>query len=214
MLVFDDAYEEASGTAFPILQRYGFLASCMVVTGCIGMTNRWDEAAGLPSFQLMNESQIQRWSSEGIEFGGHTRSHRELPYESDERVESEVAECKEDLTKLLGEPPACFAYPFGGLSAAATAAVRRHFQLGFTAWPGRLHLATDPALAPRIAFLPGESTFGMWCRLRLGRNPFEVLRNRWRKLAEREPSMPARPFVLQAVRSSAEETRDSEISGG
>jgi peptidoglycan/xylan/chitin deacetylase (PgdA/CDA1 family) len=186
IVVFDDAYEEAAQVAFPIMERHGFKAACMVVTGCIGMTNRWDEDAGRPSFQLMNESQIQQWARRGFEFGGHTRSHRELPLETDDRVELEVARCKEDLARILGTPPTSFAYPFGGLSEAATAAVRRHFQLGFTSWPGRLHLATDPALAPRIAFLPGESKFGMWCRLRLGRNPLEVLRNRWKKLAGKQ----------------------------
>jgi peptidoglycan/xylan/chitin deacetylase (PgdA/CDA1 family) len=131
----------------------------------------------------MDGSQIQLWASRGFEFGGHTRSHRELPFEKEERVELEVAQCKEDLARVLGKPPTSFAYPYGGLSEAAAAAVRRHFQMGFTSWPGRLHLATDPALIPRIAFLPGESKFGMWCRLRLGRNPNEVMRNRLKKLA-------------------------------
>ena len=183
MVVFDDAYEEAAQVAYPIMERHGFKAACMVVTGCIGLTNRWDEEAGRPSFQLMDESQIQLWARRGFEFGGHTRSHRELPFETDERVELEVAQCKEDLARVLGKPPTSFAYPYGGLSEAAAAAVRRHFQMGFTSWPGRLHLATDPALIPRIAFLPGESKFGMWCRLRLGRNPNEVMRNRLKTLA-------------------------------
>jgi glycosyltransferase involved in cell wall biosynthesis/peptidoglycan/xylan/chitin deacetylase (PgdA/CDA1 family) len=183
MVVFDDAYEEAAQVAYPIMERHGFKAACMVVTGCIGLTNRWDEEAGRPSFQLMDGSQIQLWASRGFEFGGHTRSHRELPFEKEERVELEVAQCKEDLARVLGKPPTSFAYPYGGLSEAAAAAVRRHFQMGFTSWPGRLHLATDPALIPRIAFLPGESKFGMWCRLRLGRNPNEVMRNRLKKLA-------------------------------
>jgi peptidoglycan/xylan/chitin deacetylase (PgdA/CDA1 family) len=182
MLVFDDAYEEAAAHALPLLQRYGFRAACMVVTSCIGTTNRWDEEAGRPSFQLMRATQIVEWSQKGIEFGGHTSRHPELPYENDEVVEQEIAQCKKDLTTLLGKPPSSFAYPFGGFSAAAEAAVRRHFQLGFTSWPGRLHLATNPCLVPRIAFLPGESKFGIWCRLRFGRNPFEVLRNRLRKL--------------------------------
>ena len=187
MLVFDDAYEETADVAFPMLHRHGFKAACMVVTSCIGTTNRWDEEAGRPSFQLMNELQIQQWARKGIEFGGHTSSHPELPLVSDERVEQEVAECKETLAKLLGKAPVSFAYPFGGLSAAATAAVGRHFQLGFTSWPGRLHLGVDPSLVPRIAFLPGESKIGMWCRLRLGKNPFEVIRNRWRRFIGKRP---------------------------
>ena len=181
MLVFDDAYDEAAENAFPILERYGFKAACMVVTSCIGTTNRWDEAAGRPSFRLMNVEKIQEWSRRGIEFGGHTSGHSELTLVSDEMVEDEIARCKADLTGILGKPPASFAYPFGSFSKGAEAAVRRHFQLGFTVWPGRLHLATNPFLAPRIAFLPGESKLGMWCRLKLGRNPFEFLRNRWKK---------------------------------
>jgi peptidoglycan/xylan/chitin deacetylase (PgdA/CDA1 family)/glycosyltransferase involved in cell wall biosynthesis len=187
MLIFDDAYEEAAEVAFPILQKHGIGAACMVVTNCIGKKNLWDEEAGRPSFQLMNASQILEWAKRGIEFGGHTSSHPELPLVSDERVEQEVAQCKEALARLLGKEPVSFAYPFGGLSAAATAAVSRHFQLGFTSWPGRLHLAVDPSLIPRIAFLPGESKIGMWCRLRLGRNPFEVIRNRWRRIIGKRP---------------------------
>lgn len=188
MLVFDDAYEEAAEVAFPILRRHGFTAACMVVTSCIGKTNRWDEEVGRPSFQLIGDLQIQEWARNGIEFGGHSCSHPELPLVSDERVELEVAQCKESLARVLGKPPVSFAYPFGGLSEAATAAVGRHFQLGFTSWPGRLHLAVDPSLVPRIAFLPGESRIGMWCRLRLGRNPFEVIRNRWRRLVRMRPA--------------------------
>ena len=187
MLIFDDAYEEAAEVAFPMLERYGIGAACMVVTSCIGKKNLWDEQAARPSFQLMNGSQILEWAKKGIEFGGHTSSHPELPLVSDERVEQEVVQCKESLARLLGKAPVSFAYPFGGLSAAATAAVRRHFQLGFTSWPGRLHLAVDPSLVPRIAFLPGESKIGMWCRLRLGKNPFEVIRNRWWRFIGKRP---------------------------
>lgn len=182
MLVFDDGYEEICDTAFPILERYGFGAACMLVTGCIGSTNRWDEEAGRPSIQLMSIEQILDWSQRHIEFGGHTSHHPELTLESDERIEQEVAQCKQDLGTLLGKEAVSFAYPFGSFNVSAEEAVSRHFQMGFTSWPGRLHLATNPCLIPRIAFLPGESHFGMWCRLRLGRNPFEVLRNRWRRL--------------------------------
>lgn len=182
MLVFDDAYAEACRNAFPILQRYGFGAACMVVTRCIGATNRWDEDAGLPTFQLMSKSEILEWSQKGIEFGGHSSSHPELPLVKDERVEQEIAECKDDSTALLGKAPSCFAYPFGGVNPAVQAAVRNHFDLVFTAWQGRLHLGTNPHLVPRIFFPPGETRLGMWFRLRLGRNPFEVCRRRWAML--------------------------------
>jgi glycosyltransferase involved in cell wall biosynthesis/peptidoglycan/xylan/chitin deacetylase (PgdA/CDA1 family) len=182
MLVFDDAYADACRNAFPLLERRGFSAACMVVTAYIGSTNRWDEEAGLPSFPLMSESEIRSWSSKGIEFGGHSRHHLELQFVKDEPLEREIVECKADLTALLGKPPTSFAYPFGGVSSRVEAVVRNHFDIAFTAWQGVLHLGTNPHLVPRIRFLPGETRFGIWCRLRLGRNLFEICRGRWARL--------------------------------
>jgi glycosyltransferase involved in cell wall biosynthesis/peptidoglycan/xylan/chitin deacetylase (PgdA/CDA1 family) len=185
MLVFDDAYAEACHNAFPLIERYGFVAACMVVTRCMGSTNRWDEEAGRPSFQLMNESEILEWSKKGIEFGGHSCHHPELPLMEDERLEQEIAQCKDDLTMLLGRAPASFAYPFGAVSPKVEAEVRKHFELAFTAWQGVLHLGTNPHLVPRIRFIPGETRFGIWCRLRLGRNLLEVWRGRWARIVNR-----------------------------
>jgi peptidoglycan/xylan/chitin deacetylase (PgdA/CDA1 family) len=185
MIVFDDAYAEACRKAFPILERYGFGAACMVVTQCIGATNRWDEDAGHPSFQLMSKAEILEWSERGIEFGGHTANHLELQFVTPERAEEEIAQCKNDLAALLGKEHTCFAYPFSGVSQEVQAAARRHFSLAFTAWQGVLHLGTNPYLAPRVLFLPRETRFGIWCRLRLGRNLFEVCRGRWRRFTQR-----------------------------
>ncbi len=184
MLVFDDAYLEASEKGFPILETHGFSAACMVVTRYVGSTNGWDEDAGRPSFQLMNADEIRGWAKRGIEFGGHSYSHPSLPNLRSDEVELEIAKCRDDLAALLGEMPASFAYPFGDVSADAVKSARSNFRLAFTAAPGRLHLATNPHLAPRIAFLPGESRFGMWCRLRLGKNPYEVCRGRWEKVKQ------------------------------
>ncbi len=185
MLVFDDAFADTCRNAFPVIERYGFGAACMVVTRCIGSTNRWDEEAGRPSFQLMSESEILEWSEKGIEFGGHTSHHPDLRLISDERVEEEIAQCRDDLVALLDKAPTCFAYPFGGVSPRAQAAARNHFELAFTTDPGLFHLGTDPHLVPRILFQPGETRFGMWCRLHLGNNLFEVCRGRWARLTKK-----------------------------
>jgi hypothetical protein len=155
----------------------------MVVTKCIGSTNRWDEETASPSFQLMSKDEILDWSKRGIEFGGHSCHHPELTFIDKKRLEREIAECKDDLTALLGTSPTSFAYPFGGVNDEVEAAVRDHFDLAFTAWQGILHLGTDLHLVPRLRFGPGESRFGIWCRLRLGRNLLESFRGRWARLA-------------------------------
>lgn len=198
MLVFDDAYAEASRNAFPLIERYGFNAACMVVTACVGSTNRWDEEAGLPSFQLMSEAEIKEWSKRGIEFGGHSCHHPELQCVENDRLEREIAECKADLTALLGMAPASFAYPFGGVSPRVEAVVRNHFDIAFTAWQGVLHLGTNPHLVPRIHFVPGETRFGIWCRLRIGRNLFEACKGRWARLVGKTGSSTAARRALPA----------------
>jgi glycosyltransferase involved in cell wall biosynthesis/peptidoglycan/xylan/chitin deacetylase (PgdA/CDA1 family) len=182
MLVFDDAYAEAAENAFPLLERRGMCATCMVVTSCIGDKNRWDENSCRPSFQMMSSEAIREWSSRGIEFGCHSVTHPDMSKLTEDDALREVIRCKEDLTSLLGKTPIAFAYPFGRIGSGAYKAVREHFELGFTSWQGRLHLGTDPSLVPRIFFVPGETRFGMWCRLRLERNPMQVILVRWRRL--------------------------------
>jgi peptidoglycan/xylan/chitin deacetylase (PgdA/CDA1 family) len=178
MLVFDDAYADASRNAFPLLEQLGWGAACMVVTGYIGATNRWDEIDTLPSQQLMSADEIRAWAKRGIEFGGHTCHHVDLRNASDEIAEQEIARCKADLTALLASEPASFAYPYGGVSAAACAAAQKHFKLAFTTWPGLLHLGVAPHLTPRIGFMPGETRIGIRIHLRWGKNPYVSLHDR------------------------------------
>ena len=208
ILVFDDAYAEACRNAFPLLERYGFVAACMVVTKCMGSTNRWDEEAGMPSFQLMSRDEILEWSNKGIEFGGHSCHHPELPFVEDKRLEGEIAECKEDLTALLGKVPTSFAYPFGAVNPKVEAAVRNHFEIAFTAWQGVLHLGTNPYLVPRIRFVPGETRFGIWCRLRLGRNLARSLPGPLGQVCTKDPKQrddrPRFARLAPALRSSSQ----------
>ena len=152
----------------------------------------------MPSFQLMGRGEVLEWSSRGIEFGGHSCNHPELPFVEDERLEEEIEECKDDLTTLLGKAPTSFAYPFGAVSPKVEAAVRNHFEIAFTAWQGVLHLGTNPYLVPRIRFVPGETRFGIWCRLRLGRNLLEVCRGRWARLARKTGSRATAERALPA----------------
>jgi peptidoglycan/xylan/chitin deacetylase (PgdA/CDA1 family) len=177
MLVFDDAYADASRNAFPVLERHGFTAACMVVTRYIGSTNHWDQLLGRPSQELMSESEILEWSERGFEFGGHSCSHIYFPDSPEEFVRQEICECKTELGELIGREVTSFAYPYSAVTQAAYAAVRDNFQLAFTVKEGLLDLSTDPYLVPRFEFLPGETRFGIWCHLHFGNNAFVYCRN-------------------------------------
>ena len=192
MLIFDDAYENLCVTAFPILERYGFRAACMVVTDFVGSTNRWEEGTGRPSFQLISEQAIREWSGRGIEFGGHTARHVDLRSVSEQEVQQEVGRCHEYLSDLLGKAPTSFAYPFGGYSASAYAQVNESFSMAFTTRQGLLSVGTDPHLVPRVSWPAHSGRLMTWCCLHLGINPKEKVREYWfGALAKIQKSMPS-----------------------
>lgn len=62
----------------------------------------------------MTEAQLREFGEGGlIEFGGHTVSHPTLPSLSPKRRREEIEGCRQELTRLIGTPPAGFAYPYG-----------------------------------------------------------------------------------------------------
>lgn len=62
----------------------------------------------------MTEAQLREFGEGSlIEFGGHTVSHPALPSLTPKRRREEIEGCREELTRLLGTPPAGFAYPYG-----------------------------------------------------------------------------------------------------
>jgi peptidoglycan/xylan/chitin deacetylase (PgdA/CDA1 family) len=116
------------------------------------------------------------WSQRGIEFGGHTASHRDLRNISEDEVEREIAQCRNDLEALLGGAPASFAYPFGGFDGRAHAAARNNFKMAFTTKQGLLDLGSDPHLIPRTSWPSHAGRIVTWCCLNLGVNPWEACR--------------------------------------
>jgi len=58
MITFDDAYDNITEHALPLLRCLGFSAAVYVVTARIGATSGWNEAKGFTTLRLMNAKQI------------------------------------------------------------------------------------------------------------------------------------------------------------
>jgi peptidoglycan/xylan/chitin deacetylase (PgdA/CDA1 family)/glycosyltransferase involved in cell wall biosynthesis len=157
LITFDDAYADTAEYALPILKKYGFGAAVFVVTERLGGTNTWDESQGSETLQLMTAEQIRNWAGQGIEFGGHSRTHAYLTQLSDVDLAAEVAGCEVDLFALLGCPVLSFAYPYGEYNDAVRDVVQQHFKLAFTVEEGLNYLAGDPFLIRRAYVGPGDS---------------------------------------------------------
>ena len=70
-------------------------------------------------------------AKDGIEFGGHSRTHANLTNLSEADREDEIAGCAEDLSAQIGKPVEGFAAPYGRVSPEVVNAISRHYRAAF-----------------------------------------------------------------------------------
>ena len=107
VITFDDGYADFYRYAFPVLSEYGFSATVFVITGLMKpqrMSFKGTECLTLP--------EVRELHSQGISFGSHTASHRDLRLLKQDEVENELSGSKKSLEDALGAPVKSFAYPF------------------------------------------------------------------------------------------------------
>lgn len=151
-LTFDDGFENFAEHALPVLRELGLPATVFVVTRQAGADNRWPSGGdpGIPVLPLMSWTTLEQLASNGIEIGGHTRTHRRSATLSPAQLEDEIVGGAEDIRAKLGVFPATFAYPYGSLSSTARACVARTFRVGVTTEMRALSARDDAALLPRL----------------------------------------------------------------
>lgn len=175
-LTFDDGYTDTATVAAPLLKRYGFGATCYVVSGALGTCNRWDEEFLQERKALMNREQIEQWLSAGMEVGSHTCSHPRLHELTREDALREIADSRVALTNLLGAPVAHFAYPFGQFTEDVSELVRSAGYLSaVTVLHGVARASDHRYRLPRI-LVDGEK--GLWRLLVHLATPYDRLRRR------------------------------------
>ena len=130
LITFDDAFEDFARVAAPILQRHGFSALVFVPTRRLGHPEGW-QGANDPARPLMDWPTVRALANDGIEFGGHSRTHADLTRLSLRECEDEVAGCAEDLSTAIGNPVDGFAAPYGRVSPDVLAVIGRHYRIAF-----------------------------------------------------------------------------------
>jgi len=152
--------------AAPILRRHRFPATLFMVSGRVGGRNDWDSEGAVGGRPLLNREGLLQLRELGIEIGAHTRTHAPLPELDDDRVTDEVGGSRAELAEVLGEAPACFAFPYGRYDERACAAVAASgFEGCCTVEPGFAYPGTDPLLVPRIEVEGGDGTLRFLTKL-------------------------------------------------
>jgi peptidoglycan/xylan/chitin deacetylase (PgdA/CDA1 family) len=175
-LTFDDGYADTLTAAAPLMRRYGFAATCYVVSGALGAHNRWDAQYLQETKPLMTRPQLDQWLAAGMEVGSHSCSHPRLHTLPREAARDEIAESRVALRNMLGVSIEHFAYPFGDFTADTVELVRgAGYTSAVTVLPGVARVADDPLRLPRI-LVNGDR--GWWNFLLHVATPYERLRRR------------------------------------
>ena len=139
VLTFDDGYEDNYTVAWPLLRKYGYVATFDIV---------YDS---LSAPEHMNRAQIRELAAAGNEIGSHTVSHAILTRLDLAHLRMEVTEPKQKLEALLGCRVTTFCYPEGRYDRQVLAAVRRAgYRLALTTDKGDWTTGTAPLEIPRF----------------------------------------------------------------
>jgi peptidoglycan/xylan/chitin deacetylase (PgdA/CDA1 family) len=130
LITFDDAFDDFAKVAAPILQRHGFSALMFVPTRRLGYPEAW-HGANRPARLLMDWATVRALANDGIEFGGHSRTHADLTKLPLRDCEDEIAGCAEDLSAAIGKPVESFAAPYGRVSPEVVAMIGRYYRAAF-----------------------------------------------------------------------------------
>jgi peptidoglycan/xylan/chitin deacetylase (PgdA/CDA1 family) len=176
VFTFDDGYADTLTTAAPLLRRYGFGATCYVVSDAVGTYNHWDAEFLQERKPLMSREQLDQWLAAGMEVGSHSLSHRRLRELPLDQARSEIAESRSALRNMLGVAIEHFAYPFGHFTAELVELVRHAgYSSAVTVLPGVARPSDDRLRLPRI-LVDGER--GLWRFLLHAATPYPRLRAR------------------------------------
>ncbi len=113
VLTFDDGFRSVREAAFPVLSKYGFVATVFCAAGYVGKQSGWARAPGVPALDMMSWDELAFLAGQGWEIGAHTISHACLPSLPSARMQEEIIEGRRILQKRMVCEVESFAYPFG-----------------------------------------------------------------------------------------------------
>ena len=151
VLTFDDAYRDFVTAAWPLLRRYGFMATVFVAADHVGGRAEWDRPYGEPA-ELASWDELRRLAGAGVELGSHSGSH---PFLTRMDLPAAMAEGRRSRERLeqraVGRPIVAMSYPFGDHNLLVRRAMAACGYAGAvtTAPPGLSRLGDSPMALPR-----------------------------------------------------------------
>ncbi len=143
VVTLDDGHQDGYTHAFPILQKYGFLATFFIITSRVGR----------PRYLTWRE--MLEMQAEGMEIGSHTVSHVDEATYSRRQTDAQVLGAQRAIELQLGGRPVSFAYPYGLTPTNLVASVKASaIEVAFTTVRGAAESLATAYLLPRIRISP------------------------------------------------------------
>jgi len=167
IITFDDGYKDIFYNALPILKQYNFKATCFLVTNFIGDYNIWDKKKiNYKKKELMNETDINEWISNGMSIGSHSHYHSDLTKISESHLTNELDFSKKILEDKFNNKSNIFCYPYGKVNEKVYSYVKRFYDKALTTNRSRYNTYIhDIHLIPRIDMGKNISNLKMFLKL-------------------------------------------------
>jgi peptidoglycan/xylan/chitin deacetylase (PgdA/CDA1 family) len=151
VISFDDGHDDGYVYAFPILQKYGFVASYYLITGRTGTPTNltWDQAATL--------------SKAGMEIATHTTNHDDVTSLQGADLVAQIGDSKAAIETNLASrgvnvTVTTFCYPYGDYSVEAENYLQVNgFTAALTEISGAVRRGMNVEQLPRVRVSRGES---------------------------------------------------------
>lgn len=176
ILTFDDAYADLVEHALPVLERRSYPATVFVSTGLVGKTIQYSPKAPGATLPIMSAEDIRKWTSRGVLFGAHSRSHVDLTSLDSQTAASEIRDCKSDLESMTGRPVTSFAYPYGKRNDEVESFVRDTYSTAFGIDEGINDSSTPLSNLRRTMVQHGDTIVDVLLRARYGKSVLQRIR--------------------------------------
>lgn len=149
-ITFDQGSFDIYRNAWPLLRQYGFTATVLLTTGFIGKKYTWNKFS-TEDVELMGWKEIKELQNQGIQFGSHSATHKNLTSLSPVNIVNEAVQSRTIIQEELGNPIKIFAYPYGHTDSVVSHLVGAcGYIVGLTSKPGLCTFKDDPMALPRV----------------------------------------------------------------